>query len=352
MTTESVWSEADTSPEAIEHALRELLVERYALSPEAAPARVLNMVVVVDRAWSGEIANRLRGVGQYRASRTIVCQVDPDRRALDAKVSIASDDGDGQRGAQAVELVVLDVGPRHLPGLETILDPLVVTDLLTVAWSPHGHADATDALLRVAQVVLTDSVDEPLPAEGLAAAAALAERARVVDLAWLRSAPWRERVAAIFDPPDDLRRELEHISAVTVRHEAASAAAALLLAGWLAERLDWTPLALQESEAGVLSGPVHARAGEVQLTLEPSNLTVRGLAGLTIETSSGLSIALDRGPGGLHAVRRERDGTEHAWTIMGTSRGEGGILGEGIRQALLRDPLYRPALLIAQALAG
>ena len=29
---------------------------------------------------------------------------------------------------------------------------------------------------------------------------------------------------------------------------------------------------------------------------------------------------------------------------MGASRGEGGILGEGVRQALLRDPTYRPAL--------
>ena len=43
-------------------------------------------------------------------------------------------------------------------------------------------------------------------------------------------------------------------------------------------------------------------------------------------------------------MRRERDGTEHAWTVMGASRGEGGILGEGVRQALLRDPTYRPAL--------
>ena len=29
------------------------------------------------------------------------------------------------------------------------------------------------------------------------------------------------------------------------------------------------------------------------------------------------------------------------------SRGEGGILGEGIRQALLRDPTYKPALAAA-----
>ena len=32
------------------------------------------------------------------------------------------------------------------------------------------------------------------------------------------------------------------------------------------------------------------------------------------------------------------------WKILGASRGEGGILGEGVRQALLRDPTYDPAL--------
>ncbi len=43
-------------------------------------------------------------------------------------------------------------------------------------------------------------------------------------------------------------------------------------------------------------------------------------------------------------MRRARDGEEHAWTVMGASRGEAGILGEGVRQALLRDPTYKPAL--------
>ena len=55
-------------------------------------------------------------------------------------------------------------------------------------------------------------------------------------------------------------------------------------------------------------------------------------------------MSLDRGPGGLRAVRRARDGEEQAWTVMGASRGEAGILGEGVRQALLRDPTYKPAL--------
>ena len=37
---------------------------------------------------------------------------------------------------------------------------------------------------------------------------------------------------------------------------------------------------------------------------------------------------------------------------MGASRGEGGILGEGVRQALLRDPTYRPALQSAEAMVA
>jgi hypothetical protein len=79
-------------------------------------------------------------------------------------------------------------------------------------------------------------------------------------------------------------------------------------------------------------------------------MDVRGLAGLTIETAGGGSLSLDRGNGGLHAIRRDRKGSEHAWTILGASRGEAGILGEGIRQALLRDPTYRPALSTANTL--
>jgi predicted ATPase len=69
-----------------------------------------------------------------------------------------------------------------------------------------------------------------------------------------------------------------------------------------------------------------------------------GLGGVTITTAAGQSVSLDRGPGGLRAVRRAPDGDEHAWTVMGASRGEAGILGEGVRQALLRDPTYKPAL--------
>jgi hypothetical protein len=79
---------------------------------------------------------------------------------------------------------------------------------------------------------------------------------------------------------------------------------------------------------------------------------VPGLSGVTIDTADGACLSLDRAPGGLAARRRGRDGQEREWTVLGASRGEGGILGEGIRQALLRDPTYRPALRCAQAFAS
>ena len=346
-----VWAEQDTTPAHIEAALRELLKERHAENQGYVPARVLNLVVIVDREWRGEIENRLERVGRYHPSRTVVCAVDPGRHHLDAWATMTAE-GDAQPGSFTVahEHVVIEVGPQHLAHLDTIVDALVITDLSTVVWSPHGHPEGVDALRRLAQVVLLDSVDEPDAHEALARSRQLAEWAYVVDLAWLRSTPWRERIAASFDPPA-WRGELGKIAAVTVRHRPDSTVAALLLLGWLATRLGWRPEAMTAG-AGEMRGRARAPRQEVALRLCPEErMSVPGLAGLTVETASGMTLSLDRGEGGLRASRRDRKGRESAWTVLGASRGEAGILGEGIRQALLRDPTYRQALAAAGALA-
>lgn len=348
---DSRWAAQDTTLGAIEAALREMLKERHAENESFAPARVLNMVCVVDREWGGEIANRLRQVGRYHASRTVVLAVEPGRQKLDAVAMIASD-VQPKAGEYALlrETVIVDVGDKHLKALDTIVDPLVIPDLPTVLWSPHGHRQAVDVLLPLAQVVLLDSVDEPDLHEALERAQELARKAYVVDLAWLRSTPWRERVAATFDPAH-LRPELQTISAVTIRHHPDSTAAALLLIGWLASRLGWEPARMLDRN-GALVGKAHARRQDVALRVEAEpEQAVRGLAGLTLETASGRHLELDRGPGGLRARYRNRKGDEREWTVLGASRGEAGILGEGIRQALLRDKTYGPALEAANVLA-
>ena len=349
--SEEVWSARDCSPDTIEAALRHLLHMRYEDNEGYVPARVLNMVAIVDREWKGEIQNRLEGVGRYHASRTILVAVEPRRTTLDAWASLHSDVDLVEPGQLALthEDIEVDVGPDHVPNLATIVDPLLVRDLITIVWSPHGHPEAVDAVLGLTDVVLLDSVEDLDVAGALGRVAELAGAAYVVDLAWLRSTPWRERIAATFDPPD-LRPALRQLSSLTVRHRSDSTAAALMFVGWLASRLSWQPHALTRRD-GAREGKLRARRGEVSVRLEGSDdLSVPGLAGVTIETAHGYEISLDRGPGGLTARRRTRAGEEQQWTVLGASRGERGILGEGVRQALLRDPTYRPALECARAM--
>src|SRR5258708_23172918 len=87
---DKVWSEQGTTPDRIEAALRQLLIEAHDQRGDAAPARVLNIIAFVDREWTGEIANRLRGVGRYHASPFLVLAYQPNRTPLDPRLTPAT----------------------------------------------------------------------------------------------------------------------------------------------------------------------------------------------------------------------------------------------------------------------
>ena len=339
--TEDVWSASNTTPDAIDEALRRMLHERHAENHALAPARVLNLIVIVDREWKGEISNRLALVGRYHASRTILCAVEQGRETLDAWAAISYDEV-GTGTTIMHEQVEVDIGPIHLAGIETVVDPIIVSELPTVLWSPHGYEDAVDSLLDLTDVVLVDTDDVLEPDAGLARATELLKDSYVVDLAWLRTTPWRERLAASFDPPAR-RAALAHLDAITIRYRSTSRASALLLAGWLSARLHWEPASLRADGRDGLAGGARRGDGEVQIALEITDQDVPGLAGVTVSCGEAFALSLDRAAGGLRARERARD-DEREWRVLGASRGEGGILGEGVRQALLRDPTYGPAL--------
>jgi glucose-6-phosphate dehydrogenase assembly protein OpcA len=347
--TAEVWAGEDTTPADIDSALRKLLEEQHSKDQAIAPARVLNMVTVVDAAWRGEVMNRLERVGRYHPSRTILCSVEEGRTTLDARATLTVDGtADPSRISVLEERVEIRLGPSHLRRLDSIVDSLILPDLTTVVWAPHGHEDAIDAMRGLADVVLLDSSDQPDMRTAVNRVHHLADHMYVVDLAWLRSTPWRERIAATFDPPR-WRSDLRKITRVAIRHRPDSAVSGVLLLGWFASRLGWKPESLVQD-----NGRHHGRASagkvEVKVDLEPvPDLGAPGLAGIAVETAEGLSLSLDRGPGGLAAKRRTPDGKESSWVVLGASRGEAGILGEGIRQALLRDPTYAPAVRCAQA---
>jgi glucose-6-phosphate dehydrogenase assembly protein OpcA len=328
-----------------------MLRRRHAEDHDVVPARVLNLVVVADRAWKGEVSNRLDRVGRYHASRTILCAVDEGRSTLDATAAMGYDERRAGSITATREQVEIDMGPDHLARLDTIVDPVIVSALPTVLWCPHGHWEAMEALRRILDVMLLDSDDEPEVCDGLRRASDVLGTAYVVDLAWLRTTPWRERLAASFDPADRLP-ELDRLEGVTVRHQESSAASALLLAGWLSSRLGWQARPLESANGAGLRGAALRGDQEVQIALESFEQEAPGLAGVTVRTrGDAYSLSLDRARGGLCA-REVSDGVERVWQVMGASRGEGGILGEGVRQALLRDPTYGPALDAARSFAA
>lgn len=348
--TEGFWSAEDTTPSAIGAALERLLSEQALQGGRAyAPARVLNLLVVVDPARRGDVLERLERIGRVNPSRTILCLVEEGRTTLDAWASMACE-VPSEDGALAVcrERIEVQVGAQQR--LDSVVDSLLVAGLPVVVWSPHGLDEPFDTLSRMADAVLIDSREAAGLTEAVEHAAVLSRRAAVVDLAWLRTTPWRERLAAAFEPVG-WRRGLAEVNRVEVRHGEDSAVSALLMAGWLVSRLGWAPLGLRRGDCGV-----HARAsseeGEVEICLLPVELDVPGLVGVTVETSTGLWISLDRGLGGLASKRRDAEGKESSWTVLGASRGEGGVLGHALREALVSDPAYRPALTAAAALLG
>jgi glucose-6-phosphate dehydrogenase assembly protein OpcA len=349
--SEDVWSERDTNPDAIEAALREMLRARHAADQTLAPARVLNLVVVVDRSWKGEIANRLERVGRYHASRTILCAVEEGRDTLDAVAVMSYQEARGGGIGVMHEMVEVDMGPEHLSALETIVDPIAVSELPTVLWCPHGHEEAIAALQGMTDVMLLDSDDPPDADDALARAQEELNLAYVVDLAWLRTTPWRERLAASFDPPSR-RRSLASVDGFTIRHQSSSTASALLLAGWLASRLHWDIRPLVSMNGAGMRGRAYTSTSRyIDIRLETAQQEVPGLAGITVACDD-FTLSLDRSEGGLRAHESVAGGGEHSWLVLGASRGEGGILGEGVRQALLRDPTYGPALAFARGLCA
>jgi glucose-6-phosphate dehydrogenase assembly protein OpcA len=346
-----VWSARDTTPAEIESALLKLMHDRRDEERVQAPARVLNLIIVVDHEFKGEVTNRLERINRDNPARTILIVVEDGKTSLDATATLVNEHDAPGQSAVFRERIEIVCGDQHLEHLDTIIYPVLATEVGTVIWSPHGHPEAVDALRGLANSALIDSLEYPNWRDALERCIEISEHAEVSDLAWLRSNPWRERIASTFDPPV-WRPELLKINKVTVRMEENSGIAALLWFGWLASRLGWEPGPIDVDAPDHRRGFAIGPEGPIEMVIDNDDtMPVPGLSGVTIETSSGLSISLDRGVGGLRASRKTGNGDESDWTILGASRGEDGILAHGVTNAMLPDPLFKPALLAASLMA-
>jgi glucose-6-phosphate dehydrogenase assembly protein OpcA len=191
-------------------------------------ATTLNLVVTCPDAEAAAHTDEvLDALGGSRPLRAIM--VTPGAKRPKARVSSACWTGAGQE--VCAERIAISGERVALP---SAVVSLLVADLPVFVWWQGVLPDDGDGVLgeltEIASRVIVDSDDT-----GLEAAARLEPRvAGLVDIAWVRTGPWRESIAAMFDGRPQ-RRALDHLIGVEVVGPPNQAA---LLAGWLRSRLD------------------------------------------------------------------------------------------------------------------
>ena len=304
---DEVWRERDTTPGARSR-------RRCATcSPSATtrthafvPARVLNLVVVVDREFRGEIENRLERVGRYHPSRLVLCAVEHGR--ADAR-RVGGDRHRRRRAAarahrgRARARRARRSAPRHLRQARHDRRPAAGLrpgdDGVVAARARRGASTRCAGSRRSCSSTPRTS---PTCAARSTRAAELAERRvrrrpRVAALDAVARAR-RGRVR----PAGAARRAATAIAAVTVRHRAGLArrrrccSAAGCPRGWAGSPTRWSQRgdALQRPRARAAGRTSRSRSSR-------STMNAPGLAGVTIETAAGEAVSLDRAPGGLAA---------------------------------------------------
>lgn len=123
------------------------------------------------------------------------------------------------------------------------------------------------------------------------------------DLAWTRSATWRELIAQSFDNPITAGM-VPHINRVDISYDAGAESAAMLLAGWLTSRIGFTPESVRRGPMSVTlrangTDPYHS----IIISLDPSHSSGFGLRAVRIQANDGGRVA---------RVRVRRDERDHS----------------------------------------
>ncbi len=141
-------------------------------------------------------------------------------------------------------------GPAFARMCSTVAS-LLIQDLPIYLWW-QGNIDLKSStfqqLVSLADRVIVDSEKFIHPEQDLEEIHQLTAKAKHCgDLNWQRLNSWQELTAQAFDPPDR-RQALVEIDRVTLDYNAPNPCQAFLFLGWLASRLQWTPVKRVQSK--------------------------------------------------------------------------------------------------------
>ena len=227
----SVWSEDGVR---IGDVLRALEALRR---PEPMPATrtsVLTLVIVATRRASAIRAQAaVHELGGRHPARVLTLVIDPTARGsagIDAEIRLLGGSAEGK--ALWFEDVELDVHGEAARHLDSMIEPLTLSDLPVAVWFVDDLPALDDPLLAAADVLLVDA-RELDDVGALASLVELCGRQAVVDLSWTRLRPWRQLLAGLFEGP----AFRPYVSEVRRSSVAGRTGPRLLLDGWLADRL-------------------------------------------------------------------------------------------------------------------
>jgi glucose-6-phosphate dehydrogenase assembly protein OpcA len=195
----------------------------------------------------------LRGLAGHHPSRILILRPDPDAVAhLGARATLYALDNDHHR--INFEEVKLEVGGQAALHLDSFVEAFTLSDLPVAVWYVNSIPLPTDPLLSVATAILIDSRDAP-DAGQLRSLLQLARRRTLVDLSWSRLRPWRELLAALFDPAAN-RPWLESIEQVEITGKQGPRR---LLGGWLTAQTGVAPRRINLADSRHVSIRISAR---------------------------------------------------------------------------------------------
>lgn len=210
----------------------------------------------------------LRSLAGHHPSRIVILRPDADSVPhLDARTTLYAYESDHHRFN--FEEVHLDIGGQAAHHLDSLVEAFTLSDLPVVVWYVNSIPEAHDPLLTVASAILIDSRDAPDTGR-LRSLLALARRRTLVDLSWSRLQPWRELLAALFDPPAN-RTWLDAVDQVEVLGKEGPRR---LLGGWVAAQTGIAPRRITLGSARHVS---------VRMTAEQSGQK----ASFTVERADG-----------------------------------------------------------------
>jgi glucose-6-phosphate dehydrogenase assembly protein OpcA len=219
-------------------------------------ARVANLLVFISsQAALDEAHQMLRELTAIHPSRVLLMLGAREGTDRDIEMFVESISQMDKRGGAirlSCEEITLKATGKFVTELPSAALPLLVPDLSTFLWwqaAPNVSDKVLDTLLRATDRLVIDSADFADPYSDLTETNKLFsgqsyDHVGISDLNWARLTFWRGLLADFYDVPTyfPFLNNIDHVRVDYVGPELAShtlAPQALLIAGWLASRLEW-----------------------------------------------------------------------------------------------------------------